>query len=57
MTLVVGVREAFEFLKKIVAEVELDVAGHADDDPAREELENSVVGCFQDTPKTMARDL
>ncbi len=33
MALVIGVRQAFESLKKIVAQVELDVAGDTDHDP------------------------
>ena len=44
MALVVGIREAFESQKKIVAQVELDVARNADDDPAGQELKDSLGG-------------
>ena len=40
--LVVGVREAFEMLKKIVAEIELNVTRNADHDPTSQKLENSL---------------
>ena len=42
MALVVGIRQAFEAREKIVAQVELDVARDADDDPAGQELEDSL---------------
>ena len=35
--LVVRVRKAFKMVEEVVAQVELNVAGNADDDPAREE--------------------
>ena len=41
MALVVGVGKAFETREQIVAQIELDVARDADDDPASEELEDS----------------
>ena len=40
VALVVGVGQAFEPGEEIVAKVEFDVAGNADDDPARQELED-----------------
>ena len=42
IALVVGVGEAFEAREQIVAQVEFDVAGDADHDPAGEELEDSL---------------
>src|SRR5208282_6200652 len=41
IALVVGVRETLEVSEEIVAQIEFDVAGNADYDPAREELEDA----------------
>ena len=41
VALVVGVGEAFEVGEQIVAQIEFDVAGNADDHPARQKLEDS----------------
>jgi hypothetical protein len=42
IALVVGVREAFEVREQVVAQIELDIAGDADDYPARQKLEDSL---------------
>src|ERR1019366_5610885 len=41
VALVVGVGEALQVLEQVVAQIEFDVAGDADDHPAREELEDA----------------
>ena len=42
VALVVGVGEALQVREEIVAQVEFDVAGDADDHPARQKLEDSL---------------
>ena len=42
VALVIGVGEALEVREQIVAQIELDIAGNADDHPARQKLKNSL---------------
>ena len=41
VALVVGVGEALQVLEQVVAQIEFDIAGDADDDPARQKLEDA----------------
>ena len=42
VALIVGIGEAFEVGKEVVAQIELNIAGDADDHPARQKLEDTL---------------
>jgi hypothetical protein len=48
IALIVGIGQALKEGEEIVAQIELDVAGDADHDPARKKLENALAQCDAD---------